>query len=45
MGAEIPDGVLAFESKHKPLPLSETEELLVSICVWSNRMELCHNAT
>jgi len=29
MGAEIPDGVLAFKSKHKPLPLSEIEQLLV----------------
>jgi hypothetical protein len=26
MGAEIPDGVLAFKSKHKPLPLSEIEQ-------------------
>ena len=29
MGAEIPDGVLAFKSKHKPMPLSEIERLLV----------------
>jgi hypothetical protein len=29
MGAEIPDGVLAFKSKHKPLPLSEIEQLIV----------------
>jgi hypothetical protein len=29
MGAEIPDGVLAFKSKHKPMPLSEIEQLLV----------------
>jgi hypothetical protein len=29
MGAEIPGGVLAFKSKHKPLPLSEIEQLLV----------------
>jgi hypothetical protein len=29
MGAEIPDGVLAFKSKHKPLPLSEIEQLLI----------------
>jgi hypothetical protein len=29
MGAEIPDGVLAFKSKHKPLPLNEIEQLLV----------------
>jgi hypothetical protein len=25
MGAEIPDGVLAFKSKHKPIVLSELE--------------------
>jgi hypothetical protein len=31
MGAEIPDGVLAFKSKHKPLPLSEIEQLLRKI--------------
>lgn len=29
MGAEIPDGVLAYKSRHKPLPLSELEKLLV----------------
>jgi hypothetical protein len=29
MGAEIPDGVLAFKSKHKPMPLSEIEQLLI----------------
>lgn len=29
MGAEIPDGVLAFKSKQEPLPLSEIEQLLV----------------
>lgn len=29
MGAEIPDGLLAFKSKHKPIPLSELEQLLV----------------
>ena len=29
MGAEIPDGVLAFKSKHNPLPLSEIEQLLI----------------
>jgi hypothetical protein len=29
MGAEIPDGVLSFKSKHKPMPLSEVEQLLV----------------
>jgi hypothetical protein len=29
MGAEIPDGVLAYKSRHAPLPLSELERLLV----------------
>jgi hypothetical protein len=29
MGAEIPDGVLAYKSRHKPAPLSELEKLLV----------------
>ena len=29
MGAEIPDGVLSFKSKHEPLPLSEIEQLLL----------------
>jgi hypothetical protein len=29
MGAEIPDGVLAFKSKHDPLPLSEIEQLFL----------------
>lgn len=29
LGAEIPDGALAFKSKHKPMPLSEIEQLLV----------------
>lgn len=29
MGAEIPDGVFAYRSKHPPLPLSELEKLLV----------------
>jgi hypothetical protein len=29
MGAEIPDGVLAFKSKYKPMPLSELEQLLL----------------
>src|SRR3972149_8841445 len=28
-GAEIPDGVLAYKSRHKPLPLTELEKLLV----------------
>lgn len=40
-GAEIPDGPLAYKSKHKPLPLSELERLLVLLAVggvtgWSN---------
>ncbi|MGC2483602.1 MAG: hypothetical protein WA398_07560, partial [Nitrososphaeraceae archaeon] len=29
MGAEIPDGVLSFKSKHRPMPLSEIEQLIV----------------
>jgi hypothetical protein len=29
MGAEISDGVLAFKSKHNPVPLSEIEQLLI----------------
>src|SRR5690606_28339013 len=29
LGAEIPDGVLAFKSRHAPLPLTELETLLV----------------
>jgi hypothetical protein len=29
MDAEIPDGVLAFKSKYKPLPLSELEQLIL----------------
>jgi hypothetical protein len=29
MGAEIPDGVFSFRSRHKPFPLSEMETLLI----------------
>jgi hypothetical protein len=29
MGAEIPDGVLQYKSRHAPVPLSEVEKLLV----------------
>lgn len=29
MGAEIPDGVFAYKSKHRPVPLTELEKLLV----------------
>jgi len=29
LGAEIPDGMLAFKSRQAPLPLSETERLIV----------------
>ncbi len=29
MGAEIPDGVFTYKSKHDPVPLSELEKLLV----------------
>ena len=40
-GAEIPDGPLAYKSKHPPLPLSELERLLVLLAMggvtgWSN---------
>lgn len=40
-GAEIPDGPLAYRSKHRPLPLSELERLLILLSVggvtgWSN---------
>ena len=29
-GAEIPDGVLKYKSKHPPMPLSEPEKMLLS---------------
>ena len=29
MSAEIPDGIFAYKSRHKPMPLSELEKLLV----------------
>ena len=29
LGAEIPDGVLSYKSKHDPLPLSDIEQLLL----------------
>lgn len=29
MGAHIPDGVLAYESEHEPLPLTELEQMMV----------------
>jgi hypothetical protein len=29
MGAEIPDGVFAYKSRHKPVPLTELEKMLV----------------
>jgi hypothetical protein len=29
LGAEIPDGVFAYKSKHKPVPLSHLEKMLV----------------
>ncbi len=29
MGAEIPDGVFAYTSRHKPFPLTELEKFLV----------------
>ena len=36
LGAEIPDGVLAYKSKHSPLPLSELEKLLVVLACGGN---------
>ena len=35
-GAEIPDGVFAYKSRHEPLPLSELEKLLVVTACGSN---------
>jgi len=36
MGAEIPDGVFAFKSKHSHMPLSELEKLLVVMACGGN---------
>ena len=36
MGAEIPDGVLAYSSRQPPMPLSELETLLVTAACGSN---------
>ncbi len=36
MGAEIPDGVFAYKSKHAPVPLSELEKLLVVMACGGN---------
>jgi hypothetical protein len=36
MGAEIPDGVLAYKSRFKPKPLSDLEKLLVVTACGSN---------
>ena len=36
MGAEIPDGVLAYTSRQKPVPLSELEKLLVVMACGGN---------
>jgi hypothetical protein len=36
MGAEIPDGVFAYASRHPPMPLSELETLLVVTACGSN---------
>src|ERR1700728_4243005 len=40
-GAAIPDGALQYESKHKPMPLSQLERLLLLLAMggvtgWSN---------
>jgi hypothetical protein len=36
LGAEIPDGVLAFKSQHDPFPLSELEKMTVITACGSN---------
>jgi hypothetical protein len=36
LGAEIPDGVLAYKSTHPPVPLSELEKLLVVMACGGN---------
>ena len=36
LGAEIPDGVFAYASKHPPMPLSELEKLLVVMACGGN---------
>ncbi len=36
LGAEIPDGVLAYKSKHQPMPLSELEQMLVLAAATGN---------
>jgi hypothetical protein len=36
LGAEIPDGVFAYKSKHKPVPLSRLEKLLVVAACGAN---------
>jgi hypothetical protein len=36
LGAEIPDGVLAYKSRHAPVPLSELEKLLVLLACGGN---------
>src|SRR6266436_548694 len=35
-GAEIPDGPLAYTSKHEPVPLTELEKLLILTAVGGN---------
>ena len=36
MGAEIPDGVLKYKSKHEPFPLSEVEQMLILMAMGGN---------
>lgn len=36
MGAQIPDGVLAYQSKHTPKPLSDIEKMLLLIACGGN---------
>ncbi len=45
LGAEIPEGVLAFKSKHPPMPLRAIEKLIVVNYGWRNRMALCYYAS
>ena len=35
-GAEVPDGPVAFKSRHEPLPLTELEKLLILTAVGGN---------
>ena len=45
LGAEIPDGVLSYKSKHDPVSLTELEQLLTINYGRSNRMAFCYNTS